>query len=488
MRVKLVKALHAQLVRHNKELARDASDAEESLVMTDQALITMALDIEEKAGLNASIYGNIVKNHIMVYKRMTVGGWKDERAKEIARQKALTDASTTPQATEAVKVIETGLTPQEELAMLPRLYTSIEGLAKHGYIEKPPSSSEIASARAGVEASRGFEVCDRCRTRFQVFPGRREEDGVLASGGQCVYHFGKAFFQEKSSGSAGREKRYRCCGEAVGESTGCTSAEHHVFKITDPKRLAAILDFAAVSTDDAVDEQGKAPVCIDGEMGYTVCGLELIRLTATAWPNYDELLDVLVRPEGEILDLNSRYSGVWPKDFTEALPYTGESASGSASSSSSLKPRLRIVSSIAEARSLLFKHLTPSTPIIGHGLENDLNAARILHPTLIDTALLYPHRAGLPFRNGLKALMSQHLGRDIQMMVNGKMHGHDSKEDANAAGDLVRFRLATDWARLQREGWRVEHGTFVSPAGERVTRFVAEQASKKRSRSEMEAE
>jgi hypothetical protein len=198
------------------------------------------------------------------------------------------------------------------------------------------------------------------------------------------------------------------------------------------------------------------PVCIDGEMGYTVYGLELIRLTATSWPDGEPLFDVLVRPIGPILDLNSRYSGVWPKHMAEALPW-------SVSAPDDKNGKLRIVESPAAARTLLHSYLSPATPLIGHGLENDLNATRMIHPIIIDTALLFPHKAGLPYRNGLKMLMLTHLNRHIQVVVDGKMDGHDSKEDANAAGDLVRFALAKEWSKMQMNGWVVKDGEFKPP-------------------------
>jgi RNA exonuclease 1 len=87
----------------------------------------------------------------------------------------------------------------------------------------------------------------------------------------------------------------------------------------------------------------------------------------------------------------------------------------------------------------------------------------MIHPIIIDTALLYPHKAGLPYRNGLKMLMQTHLNRHIQVVVDGKMDGHDSKEDANAAGDLVRFALAKEWSKMQMYGWVVKDGEFKPP-------------------------
>jgi RNA exonuclease 1 len=206
-------------------------------------------------------------------------------------------------------------------------------------------------------------------------------------------------------------------------------------------------------------------VCIDGEMGYTVFGLELIRLTATSWPSGDELFDVLVKPIGQILDLNSRYSGVQPIDIAEAIPWDAPpNIDRTPKETSGPRRKLRIVESPAAARALLFSHLSPQTPIIGHGLENDLNATRIIHPTVVDTALLFPHNAGLPYRNGLKMLMRTHLGRDIQVVIDGKMEGHDSKEDANAAGDLVRFAVGNEWRKMQQEGWTLQDGEFTPPA------------------------
>lgn len=196
-------------------------------------------------------------------------------------------------------------------------------------------------------------------------------------------------------------------------------------------------------------------------MGYTVHGLELLRLTATSWPTGSSLLDILVRPYGEVLDLNSRYSGIYPQDITTAIPYNFPGSHAVALA----KGKLRIVDSPAIARSLLFSLITPSTPIIGHGLENDLNATRFIHPTIIDTALLFPHTEGLPYRNGLKMLMQTLLNRNIQQITftDGLADGHDSKEDANAAGDLVRYRVGKEWEGMQRKGWKLVEGAFEPP-------------------------
>jgi len=521
MRFRLLRALHEQFVRLNSDVAKDASATEKVLVLSDQALITRALDIEEDAAATPIIYSNIVKNKILLYKRMSVKQWVEERGKEVAVTKTKDNPRTGPK--EPPKPIETGLTLEQELQVMKRLQTHISSLSHAGFTTTPPTAAEIASALAGVEAAKNWEVCDRCRSRFQVFPSRRESDGALASGGACNYHPGKAYFPPRDASELSREKRekrYRCCNEGVGESVGCTRGENHVFKISEPKRLAAVLGFEC--TPDCSGTEEKRPVCVDGEMGYTTYGLELIRLTATRWPEGATLLDVLVKPVGLILDLNSRYSGVWPKDFATALPYTATlSPELTQSLPGKVRPpqKLQMVESPAVARDLLFKYLSPSTSLIGHGLENDLNAMRIIHPTIVDTALLFPHKAGLPFRNGLKALMSSLLGREIQVQggvnsaggaregdVEGEEKGgHDSKEDANAAGDLVRHAIKEEWGRMRRDGWIIDStGKLASPAGYsgglsrstslagigmgvgEVKILVAGEAAKKRSREEVD--
>ncbi|KAG0646347.1 RNA exonuclease 3 [Hyphodiscus hymeniophilus] len=504
IRYKLIQLLHEQFTRLNSELKSDANDKEEKLLLSDQELIKKTLDLEEDAAGTPSIYSNIVKGKIGVYRKMTVPQWKDERAREIAASNAANAGKSTsvakPQGPPII--VETGLTTEEELQILPRLFSPLAGLEKHGYITTVPTDSDIELARKGIEAAKGWEVCDRCKSRFQVFPGRREGDGALASGGACTYHYGKPYLSDRSASDprAKREKRYTCCKQLLADSSGCTEAKCHVFKISEVKRMASVMNFEA--TPDNPERTSAQPVCIDGEMGYTVYGLELIRLTATSWPGGEELFDVLVRPCGEILDTNFRFSGISQKDIAEAIPWDAppdpltsprpplprvEPNPEFPETSSLTKRKLRKVPSPAAARSLLFSYLSPQTPLIGHGLENDMNAVRIIHPTIIDTALLFPHKHGLPYRNALKTLMLEHLNKHVQVVVDGQMVGHDSMEDANAAGELVRFQLAKTWTAMQAVGWTFEEGMLKRPVAN-VPAHPGLRAGKKRTQDEVELE
>lgn len=361
--------------------------------------------------------------------------------------------------------IDTGLTTSQELRVLTHLVADQTSLIPYGYIPTPPTEAQAAEAAAAVEMSRNYEICDRCSARFQVYPERNPE-GKLTSNGPCKHHPNKKTFPQKTRGDIAsglmKEPYHPCCNGPAG-SPGCTQGADHVFKASDPARLAAVLPFTRTPENESPskDKHGRKveAVTFDCEMGYTTLGLELIRLTAISWPDGEELLDVLVRPLGVVIDLNSRFSGVWPEHFTNAIPYDQHEANKAVST----KPNpssLLLVDNPQKARELLCSFITPSTPLIGHAIDNDLNSVRLCHPTIVDTIVLYPHPRGLPLRFGLKMLSNKYLARNIQM---GGDRGHDSLEDAQATGDLVRVKVGEKWKLLSAKGWKFVDGSLVPP-------------------------
>jgi hypothetical protein len=468
-RTAILVKLHSAMAALNERIKKDENSSNKCFVLTADELITMALDEEEKfAKHNTSVYVNVIKLRIVRVTKMDIDEWVKEVMSHLNARYYKLNPIQKPQPQVQSIVINTRLTPAQEVAVASQLVTSFVGLEKHGYVTKPATDAEIETAKQGVEQSKGWEKCERCSQRFQVFPGRRE-DGALTSGGPCTHHPEKPIFphNKKTDHVTGPSQPYfPCCSEALDTSTGCTKAESHVFKVSETKRLASILQF---KTTPAQPEKGSMqPVAFDCEMGYTTLGMELIRLTAVSWPEGHDLLDILVRPMGEVLDLNTRFSGVTAEHYASAKPYgTSMPVTSSSSSDEKEKPKLplELVQSPAEARDLLLKLLQPETPLIGHAIENDLNACRIIHPTVIDTVLLYPHPKGLPVRWSLKALALKHLGREIQTGSNG----HDSREDSIATGDLVRLRVGDKWKKLKKKGYSFKEGKLVGPDGQETT-------------------
>ena len=469
-RLAILQNLHQQLVAQNRKTV--AADPKwKSHVLSEPELVKFALDEEEDAArrYESDIYRNHISQQIFKVKKMAEDDWRSFITSKIRKQ--TTDNKSPSTSVEMSEKPTTGLaSPEEEGAVLRSLRTNLVGLEGYGYVIKQPTAAEMASAKAGVEASAGWERCDRCETRFQVFPGR-DSQGRLTTGGACRYHWARGGRPppQKTDRANGRASfTYACCNKQAG-SEGCTEADSHVFKVTDKKRLASIWQFEHTPENT---EPKKTPVSFDCEMGYTTLGLEVIRVTAVSWPDSEELLDVLVRPYGEVLDLNTRFSGVSKKQYAQAVLYQ-ESIADRTDEIEAVPRPLRKVESPAAARQLMFDLLTSETPLIGHAIDNDLNVVRIIHPFVIDTVLLYPHPKRLPLRMGLKALASQYLNRSIQA---GDAAGHDSKEDAIATGDLVTVAVAEKWKKLKRDGWKFEDGALVAPEALKKTPASAKAA------------
>ena len=77
-----------------------------------------------------------------------------------------------------------------------------------------------------------------------------------------------------------------------------------------------------------------------------------------------------------------------------------------------------------------------NTILVGHSLECDLQALKLAHPHVIDTAVIYQHSRGPPYKPSLKWLAHKWLKQKIQENTSG----HDSAEDAKACIDLVKLK------------------------------------------------
>lgn len=67
-----------------------------------------------------------------------------------------------------------------------------------------------------------------------------------------------------------------------------------------------------------------------------------------------------------------------------------------------------------DAQQALRSFLSADTIIVGHSMDNDLKVLQLVHHRVIDTAALFPHTKGLPYKHSLKKLAKDYLLKDIQ--------------------------------------------------------------------------
>ena len=85
--------------------------------------------------------------------------------------------------------------------------------------------------------------------------------------------------------------------------------------------------------------------------------------------------------------------------------------------------------------------------LIGHSLESDLRAVKMLHSRVVDTSVVFPHKMGPPFKRALRTIAAEQIQRIIQQDVDG----HDSKEDALACLDIMKVKVVGDISKLQSQ-------------------------------------
>lgn len=430
-RLPYLKKVHEFMQSLNAGLKGSSDSQLSSLALEPSALVKMAVDEEARiAEESPKVYPNVIKQRMKELWTMTVQDWA----------KSLGPAHASAPAAEELK-------REHLLELLKESVASLHGLEEHGYMTSPPSDKEMDDVNKLLAVTGGYETCARCTSRFCVY-SERNEDGALTSGGACRYHWGRFSVGQDEA----KTKTFGCCGGIVGQAKGCETADSHVFKMEDAARLALSLQF--METPDAEGSPKSEALAMDCEMVYTTLGMELIRVTALDWPSGKTQLDVLVRPMGSVLCLNTRFSGVTADMLAQATPYGQDSDDAG----------VRLVESPTAARELLYGLVGPDTVLIGHGIENDLKAMRMVHPTIVDTVLLDPHFKGLPYRKRLVQLAMDHLNRAVQT---GGAAGHDSQEDALVTGDVVKFLLQKRWQKMVAQGWTVDDEGHMVHADEK---------------------
>jgi len=290
-------------------------------------------------------------------------------------------------------------------------------------------------------------TCVRCTSFFSLDNSHPDP---------CLYHHGKLVYSLNKSG-----QYYSCC-DSKPNSQGCTQVNHHVwngfvdgfngplsgFRKTYGKNERYKIDAVAMDPDALVGNSRPAffntcrpaagVVCgddddarvygLDCEMCYTKQGLEVTKITLVDVSGA-VVYDTLVRQANRIVDYNTRFSGITAEKLAKGP-----------------------TKSLAAVQRDLLQYVNERTILVGHGLSMDLLVLRMFHFRVVDTSVLFPHPSGGKYKRSLKALAATLLRRDVQTG-----NGHDSREDARAAMDLVLYKLRRDVQEDYAKAWNSEH-------------------------------
>lgn len=174
--------------------------------------------------------------------------------------------------------------------------------------------------------------------------------------------------------------------------------------------------------------QGLSLFSIDCEMVQTSDDVySLARVSMISYPDSKVIIDKYVKPSLPIKNYFTQFSGITPEILEN------------------------VTTTLPDIQRELLQILGPSSVLLGHSLDSDLNALKLTHPFIVDTSMIYPHPRGLPLRSSLKYLTTKYLKREIQT---AGANGHNSVEDAQAVLDLVKLKCdkGPKWGTMEANG------------------------------------
>ncbi|XP_026125384.1 RNA exonuclease 1 homolog [Carassius auratus] len=285
-----------------------------------------------------------------------------------------------------------------------------EQLQEHGYPRPHPEMSGHAVVHNLPEKKINDpfnKICCRCGAEYKI-----NANGSCVRKEECSHHWGRL---RRNRVPGGWETLYSCCSGAVG-SPGCEVCKQHV---QDGRKESLDGFVKTFSKPLPVDGNGGV-YALDCEMCYTKQGLELTRVTVIN-SDLKVIYDTFVKPGSKVVDYNTRFSGVTQDDLENTTI------------------------TLRDVQAVLLSMFSAESILIGHSLESDLFALKLIHSMVVDTAIVFPHRLGLPYKRALRNLMADYLKRIIQDSVGG----HDSSEDARACMELMIWKIKED-AKVKR--------------------------------------
>ncbi|XP_063980778.1 RNA exonuclease 1 homolog [Diachasmimorpha longicaudata] len=269
-----------------------------------------------------------------------------------------------------------------------------KGRAKYYSTRTQPLISKVPNER----------ICIRCGQTYMV-----DRRGISVTEQNCIYHWGRKF-------TVRGEGRYSCC-QQYGSAGGCADAKNHVWDYVDYENQRGYVSTLPKDCSGEPEEQGV--YALDCEMTYTTQGLELTRVTVIN-EDCQVVYETLVKPDNPIIDYNTRFSGITEDNMTG------------------------VTTSLLDVQATLLTMFSDHTILVGHSLESDFKALKLIHNTVVDTSTMFPHKNGPPHKRALRNLCSEYLRKIIQNDVGG----HDSNEDAVACMELIHWKVKEE-AKLQ---------------------------------------
>lgn len=402
----------------------------------------------ERMNATEKVFTDLLQNYLLTYEQMVKFGYPVtigdqyviicKNARKIHGRNRLTNTSIscgTPTAQWKIAVPKVSHLKNEQYDSGQGSSSSSTSSSDSGeFLDSEESSSENSSdhdEETNNEVPPGGSYFTRscCRCGGSFYTTDNEYLKTSEPRAKCKYHWGKLQLLTSPDDPKMVSKMFTCCrGKPHGQ--GCTEALEHVWDGLQ-QGVNIVDNFVFTKPRKTAPRDGNYGVyAVDCEMCYTVRGLELTKVTVVGMDGR-LVYDSYVKPDNEIVDYNTRFSGVSAKDFKRNTPKT-----------------------LKEVQNDLMGFVNAHTILIGHGLENDLRALKIVHYRVVDTSHTFPHPNGLPYRWSLKNLSLAILKRNIQCSKDG----HNSYEDACACMELIIWQIRKDYKNfLQHPRTAVQH-------------------------------